>query len=136
MEEQQKSTKFMKSRFFDFVIDELAWLDELIPISFHRGAACDTHRFQILHLEPILAGPFCRAHVQLLGAWESISSIHVLAPAVFRASDHVQATTAERLRASLRVLPAETMVDGLPRARSCTLNPFWLARSCEVRLLQ
>ena len=108
----------MKSQFFDFVLDELAWLDELMPISFHREATCDTRGLQKLHLEPILVGPCCRAHVQLRGAWESIGSIHVLAPGIFQVSKHVQEPSAERLRASLRVLPAETMVDGLPRARS------------------
>ena len=86
----------MKRRLFDFVHDELAWSDERIPISFHRGAACDTHRLQKLHLEPLLVGPFCRPHAQLLGASEFISCIHVLAPAVFHASKHVQATPAER----------------------------------------
>ena len=118
MEHKNKSTKFMQSRFFDFVLDEMAWLDELIPISFHRGAACDTHRLPKLHPEPILGSPLFRAHVQWLGACGCIGCIHVLAPAVLLASKHEQATSAERLRASLRVLPAETMVDGLPRARS------------------
>ena len=56
----------MNIRFFDVVQDELAWLAELIPISFHRGAAHDTHRLPTLQLEPILVGPFCHAHAQCL----------------------------------------------------------------------
>ena len=63
-----------------------------------------------MHLEPILVGPCCRGHAQLRGAWESIGSIHVFAPGIFQASKRVQETPAERLSASLRVLPAETMV--------------------------
>ena len=108
----------MKRQPFDFVLDELAWLDELIPISFNRGAACDTQKLQKLHIGPISVSPLHCVHVQWLGAWESISCIPALAPAVFQASKHVQATLAESLRASLRVLPAETMVDGFPRAPS------------------
>ena len=86
----------MKRRFSDFISDQLTLSYDRIPISFHRGAACDTHRLQKLHLERLLLGPFCRPHVQLLGASEFISCIHVLAPAAFHASKHAQATPAER----------------------------------------
>ena len=77
-----------------------------------------------LHLEPIFVGPFCRVHAQLLGACASTNHIRVLVPVFFHVSKHVRATLAEGLEFSLRVLPAEIMVDGSPRTRSRTISSF------------
>ena len=56
----------MKSRLFDFISEQLKRPYALIPISFHRGAACDTHELQRLRFEL-----FCEGQLRTLGQFSS-----------------------------------------------------------------
>ena len=71
-----------------------------------------------------MVGPFCRPHAQLLGASESYQLYSRACSSRLPRFETRAGDARGEARASLRVLPAETMVDGLPRARSLFAMSF------------